>query len=503
MRVLLGALLAMALTGLLSAVGAQDGDRRAPGGERAEESGPSLDDLRRQIEQGSRSDSGGGPTLPSGGSPAGGVLDALKGRPAAAPSGPPPADVSGFSGGGSGPPAPAASATKPFFLDVLAPPQIVFNGVPPAPCVMPSAAAPVGPGTPVASPPGAPGNNQAYVCVSGAAFDSKSKIELRAAPSPYLRQTSYSAGNPAQAVYLFAAPGPGKYRLVFEARMGGESQSKDVEIEVRQAEGASAKVNLEVVAPREIVLGTRSPGCAAVRPGQVPICVTATSFDRLSQVVIEAPARRDLARVSLTPGNPAQAVYAFTPPGVGTYELPFGGRLGNDLESKTVTIEVKAAGSPAGAPSLSGGGGLGGGLGGGGAAGGGTPAERPTLRLTRTDLLTVRADASVGGNQEVCLQPGSGDLAGAPPRVCGRGAATYTYRVSDARVRADRPQRSYSPLCKRFSVVVVAVSAGLQEVQSQEISINGCWLFTAVGGSSALTLQRVVDCSESTCGGGK
>src|SRR3989304_1023644 len=198
-RLALALLLCLAMLGADAPPAAQErpGEGRR-GGEKKPEAGPSLDDLRRRIEQAS-----GAPASP-----------------------------------------------KPFFLDVQAPAQVVYNGAPPAPCVPaapPSATGRAAAPAPTVTPP----TNQAAICVTGSAFEASAQIQIRPAPSPYLTQVMNTPGNPGQAIYLFTAPGPGKYRFMFEARLGSDSQTRDVEIEVREAGDASARIFLDVRAPAE------------------------------------------------------------------------------------------------------------------------------------------------------------------------------------------------------------------------------------------------------------
>ena len=258
-RLALALLLCLAMPGADAPPAAQErpGEGRR-GEEKKPEAGPSLDDLRRQIEQGSR-ESSGSPTLPSGSGSSGSVIDTLRGRPRPEPAPAAPSTPSfGDSGSGSLGASGAPASPKPFFLDVQAPAQVVYNGAPPAPCV--PAAPPSATGRAAApAPTVTPQTNQAAICVTGSAFEASAQIQIRPAPSPYLTQVMNTPGNPGQAIYLFTAPGPGKYRFMFEARLGSDSQTRDVEIEVREAGDASARIFLDVRAPAEIVFNGPPP----------------------------------------------------------------------------------------------------------------------------------------------------------------------------------------------------------------------------------------------------
>jgi len=353
-RLALALLLCLAMLGADAPPAAQErpGEGRR-GEEKKPEAGPSLDDLRRQIEQGSR-ESSGSPTLPSGSGSSGSVIDTLRGRPRPEPAPAAPSTPSfGDSGSGSLGASGAPASPKPFFLDVQAPAQVVYNGAPPAPCV--PAAPPSATGRAAApAPPVTPQTNQAAICVTGSAFEASAQIQIRPAPSPYLTQVMNTPGNPGQAIYLFTAPGPGKYRFMFEARLGSDSQTRDVEIEVREAGDASARIFLDVRAPAEIVFNGPPPPqlCAGgPRPGrnQAVICVTGTSFDRTFQVVVEAAQVPGLVEASNN--GRGQAVYVFTAPGPGTYKLVFRARIGNASQLPAMTMPSSCTFSTADEPS--------------------------------------------------------------------------------------------------------------------------------------------------------
>src|SRR3990172_11584110 len=100
------------------------------GEEKKPEAGPSLDDLRRQIEQGSR-ESSGSPTLPSGSGSSGSDIDTLRGRPRPEPAPAAPSTPSfGDSGSGSLGASGAPASPKPLFLAVQAPPHLLYNPLP-------------------------------------------------------------------------------------------------------------------------------------------------------------------------------------------------------------------------------------------------------------------------------------------------------------------------------------------------------------------------------------
>ena len=495
-RLALALLLCLAMLGADAPPAAQErpGEGRR-GEEKKPDTGPNLEDLRRQIEQGSR-ESSGSPTLPSGSGSSGSVIDTLRGRPRPEPAPAAPSTPSfGDSGSGSLGASGAPASPKPFFLDVQAPAQVVYNGAPPAPCV--PAAPPSATGRAAApAPTVTPQTNQAAICVTGSAFEASAQIQIRPAPSPYLTQVMNTPGNPGQAIYLFTAPGPGKYRFMFEARLGSDSQTRDVEIEVREAGDASARINLDVRAPAEIVFNGPPPPqlCAGgPRPGrnQAVICVTGTSFDRTFQVVVEAAQVPGLVEASNN--GRGQAVYVFTAPGPGTYKLVFRARLGNDAQTKDVELRVVTADTASGSAGSGGVGGTSGGPGGGTT---GAANERPTIEIVRVDLLRLRVEVSDPDRADrLCIRPGTpGDLVNAR-EACGTGGyVAAEYQVSDARVRRDPPTRAVRPACKRFSVVFTATDGKSTVSKSQEISIDGCWLFTAVGGSSGLTLVKVLEC---------